>query len=443
VNKIKILLLLFFIANSSFGQERSCREVLAIAESFLMDGNTDNVKKILNQTRSTCKDDVNWYYIQFGYQSEMNEVDSSNYYMIQAVKLFPKNDSIYFLAAQTFLFYYDSLAAINGLKYIEKAISLKKKSQYQLCNAQLLHAANYLDLALEIVQAIPNGDQNYEVLVEWGALLNELNKPKEGLKKFNQAIALDKHSPAAYLQKADLLFNKFNKQDEAMAALDTVEMIDSSLADPMLIRASFFENKNDFDNAISEYDQAIQTDSSIHQVYIFRGTCLKEIKEYDLAEEDYKKYKTMYPAERDINYLLADLYIAKGDYNAAALLMSQMETKGENAYELYLMRGIAYNNNGQYDNALADFNKAEKYPERDVDLYYNRGLCYFNKEDYRKAKYDFEMAKNNMPDNMEFHYLHCRAAYHAGHFDDACQSCNTAKFHNYEPIDNMYLKNCK
>jgi tetratricopeptide (TPR) repeat protein len=443
VNKLKIFLLLFAVTTTSFAQERSCREVLGIAESFLIDGNTDNVRKILNQTRETCNNDVNWYYIQFGYQTEVSEVDSANYYMTKAAKLFPKNDSIHFLLAQTFLMYYDSAAAINGLKCIDKAISLKDKPLYQLTKAQLLHAANYQDVALEVVQAIPGADKNYEVLVEWGTLLNELNKPKEGLKKFNEAIKLDKHSPAAYLQKADLLFNKFNKQDEAMAALDTVEMIDSSLADPMLIRASFFESKNDFDNAISEYDEAIQTDSSVHEVYLFRGTCLKQIKEYDLAEEDYKTYKKLNPSETEVNYLLADLYISKGDFNSAAMLMSQMETKGESAYELYLMRGIAYNNNGQYDNALADFNKAEKFDERDVDLYYNRGLCYFNKEDYRKAKYDFETAKNNMPDNMEFHYLHCRAAFHAGHFDDACQSCKTAKFHNYEPIDNAYLKNCK
>jgi Flp pilus assembly protein TadD len=228
-----------------------------------------------------------------------------------------------------------------------------------------------------------------------------------------------------------------------MAALDTVEMIDSTLADPMLIRAAFFESKNDFDNAISEYDEAIQTDSSVHQVYIFRGSCLKEIKEYDLAETDYKQYKKLYPNEKEINYLLADLYIAKGDYNAAAMLMSQMETKGESEYDLYLMRGIAYNNNGQYDNALADFNKAERFAERDIDLYYNRGLCYFNKEDYRKAKYDFEKARNMMPENMEFHYLHCKAAYHAGHLNEACESCKMAKFHNYAPIENIYLKDCK
>lgn len=443
MNKLKFIL--FFLALSSFvkAQNRSCQEVLAVAESFLIDGNTDNVKKVLNQTRVTCSNDVSWYYIQFGYQSAISETDSANYYMLKAAKLFPKNDSILFLLAQFYLFYYDSSAALSGLNYIDKAISIKNSPNYQLCKAQLLHSSNYLDLAIEIVQSISNGSKSYQVLVEWGTLLNELNNPKEALKKLNLAINIDKFLPAAYLQKADILFNKFNKQDEAMAALDTVEMIDSSLADPMLIRAAFFESKNDFDNAISEYDEAIQTDSSVHEVYIFRGTCLKEIKEYDLAENDYKKYKTLNPSETEINYLLADLYIAKGDFNAAALLMSQMETKGESEYDLYLMRGIAYNNNGQYDNALADFNKAEKFDERDVDLYYNRGLCYFNKEDYRKAKYDFEKAKNILPDNMEFHYLHCRAAFNAGHFDEACASCKIAKFHNYSPIDNIYLKNCK
>ncbi|HYG50976.1 MAG TPA: tetratricopeptide repeat protein, partial [Flavobacteriales bacterium] len=293
------------------------------------------------------------------------------------------------------------------------------------------------------IEKLPGVSKNYEALVEWGSLLVDNGKEKEALKKFNQAIKVDKFSPGAYLQKAELLFNFFNNQDEAMAALDTVEMIDSSLADPKLIRAAFFESRNDFDNAISEYDEAIQTDSSIHQVYIFRGNCLKEIKEYDLAEEDFKRYQKLHRDETEVNYMLAELYIAKDDYAAAAMLMSQMETKGESTYQLYITRGIALNNNGQYDDALKDFNKAERFPERSVDLYFNRGLCYFNKTDYRNAKYDFEKAKNMNPQEMEFHYMHCRAAYHLESYDEACSSCKTAQFHNYKPIEKMYLKNCK
>jgi tetratricopeptide (TPR) repeat protein len=220
-------------------------------------------------------------------------------------------------------------------------------------------------------------------------------------------------------------------------------MLDSTLADPMLMRAAFFENHEDYDNAIAEYDEAIQTDSSVQAIYLFRGSCLKEIREYELAEEDYNTYKKNNPNDKDVNYLVAELYLAKGDFNAAAQLMSQMETTGESAYELYLLRGIAYNDNGQYDDAMTDFNKAENFKDRDARLFRNRGICYYNKKEYRKAKYDFERAVYMEADNMENHYLRCQAAYQAGFYDEACESCKTAAFHGYEGIDKMYMKGCK
>lgn len=425
-------------------QNRSCRDVLAVAESFLMDGNVENTRKILNQTRATCGNDESWYYIRFGYDMVSNQTDSCIFFMKKAVELFPKNDSLYCLLAQSYLVTYDSLECTKALQAIDKAIGLKAKPFYQLVRVQVLHALGKNQLALEEIGQLKNSEKNYEALVEWGSLLKDIGKPKEAIQKLNKAIRLDKYSTSAYLQKADIYFNVYNQQDEALAALDTVEMIDSTLADPMLMRAAFFESHNDFDNAISEYDMAIQTDSSVHQVYMFRGTCLKEIKEFDLAEEDYKQYKKLNPDDNEINFMMADLYIAKGDFNGAALLMSQMESKGNSSYDMFIMRGIAYTNNGQYESALTDFNKAENFiDERDIRLYYNRGLCFLAKEEHRKAMYDFERAKNLDPQDMELFYLHCKAAHKAGYKDIACESCKIALFHKFEIAEKELLKDCK
>lgn len=443
VKTIKLLLLFLFLSPVLHAQQRTCQDVLSTAESFMIDGNYENVRKVLNQTRATCSKDVSWYYIQFGYHAGVNQVDSALLYMTTARKLFPKNDSIHFLFAQTCLMQYDSAMAVKGIDAIEQAMSIRKKTAYQVCLTQLLDASGQTKQALEVIKEVPGAEKNYDALVQWAVLLQKSNKPKDALIKLNQAIKLNRYDVLAYLQKADLFFNALNRQDDALMALDTVEMLDSTLADPMLMRAAFFESHEDYDNAIAEYDEAIQTDSSVHEVYLFRGGCLKEIKEFDLAEEDYKTYKKKNPNDKEINYLVAELYIAKGDYVAAAQLMSQMETNGETAYELYLIRGIAQNDNGQYDNALKDFNRAENFKERDERLYYNRGVCYFNKEDYRKAKYDFEKAKYMEPGNMENFYMHCRASYHAGFFDEACESCKTAKFHGYEAMDKIYMKGCK
>lgn len=443
MKKIKLTFLFLGFGLMLSAQKPTCQDVLTVAGSLLPNGNYDNVRKVLYQTRSTCSSEAAWYYVQYGYQTGVGQVDSALFYMEKGRKLFPKNDSLLFLYAQTCLLDYDSVMAVKGLKAMDEALALNNKPAYQLCKVQLLDAANQSSKALEAIQHIPKAEKNYEVLVEWGYLLQKNNKPKDALLKLNAAIKLDKYEVAAYLQKADLFFNVLNQQDAALAALDTVEMIDSTLADPMLMRAAFFEDHGDFDQAIDEYDQAIQTDSSVHAVYLFRGNCLKEIREFELAEEDFKTYKQKYPHEREVDYMIAELYIAKEDYVGAAQLLSALETGGESSYELYLIRGIAYNDNGQYDDAMKDFNKAENFRERDARLFLNRGICYFNKQDYRNAKYDFERATYLEGDNMEAHYMRCRAAYHAGFFDEACSSCKTAAFHGYEGIEKKYMKGCK
>ncbi|HYG49883.1 MAG TPA: hypothetical protein VD905_03225, partial [Flavobacteriales bacterium] len=99
MNKLKLLVFLLLLQPALIAQ-RTCQEVLAVAESFLIDGNTENVGKILNQTKGKCEEDVTWYYIQFGYQTAVGNIDSATIFMNRAVKLFPKNDSIQFLLAQ-------------------------------------------------------------------------------------------------------------------------------------------------------------------------------------------------------------------------------------------------------------------------------------------------------------------------------------------------------
>lgn len=408
----------------------------------MLDGNYVNVGSILNQTRSTCAGDANWYYIQFGYQSGIGQNDSVLHYMNNASSRFPKNDSILYLNAVAYGLQYDSAEAVKGIKLIDRALDLKKKNAYLVCRSQLCRISNQLNEAIETLTYIKNIDRDYDALVEKGLALKENKKYKEALVCFNKAIAIDKFYPVAYMEKATLMLFDLNNQDAALALLDTVEMIDSTLADPSLLRAEFFENVGDFDNAIAEYDQAIQTDSSIHQVYLLRSNCLIEVREFDLAEEDINRYKKLYPDDKDVNYLIADLYIAKGDFNGAAMLMSQMEGRGESTYDLYIKRGISYANNGQYDNAIEDFTKAERFPDRDFELYFQRGKCLFMKNEFRKAKYDFEKAKNMQADEMEIHYWHCKAAYHAGFKDEACASCKIAKFHNFNDIEPIYLKEC-
>ncbi len=443
MNKIFLILFSSLSFYNAIGQRTTCRDVLAVAESFMIDGNYENVRKVLNNTRATCSSEVSWFYIQFGYHTGIGNNDSALYYMNFAAKKFPNEDSILYLHAISYGLQYDSAMAVKGLEEINKAAAIKSKLIYLICASQLLRMSNRPAEALELISNAKKIEKNYDAQLEWGIALKDNRKFKEALSKFNKAIALNKFNPAAYLEKAELLLSEMNNQDAALAALDTVESIDSTLADPSLLRASFFESKQDYDNAIAEYDQAIQTDSSVHQVYLLRGNCLIEVGEYDLAEKDINKYKTLHPAESDVNYLLADLYLAKGDFNGAAILMSKMETNGESTYDLYLRRGMAYAANRQNDDALKDFNKAETFPEPTTELYFERGKCYFQIKEYRKAKYDFEKAKSWEADVMEFHYWHCKAAYEAGLKDEACASCKIAKFHGYEPIDKIYLKDCK
>jgi tetratricopeptide (TPR) repeat protein len=61
----------------------------------------------------------------------------------------------------------------------------------------------------------------------------------------------------------------------------------------------------------------------------------------------------------------------------------------------YSWRGIAYSAVADYDKAIADFTRALEINPRDSQAYYNRGVVYFFKKDYTKSYEDLSAAREH------------------------------------------------
>ena len=95
--------------------------------------------------------------------------------------------------------------------------------------------------------------------------------------------------------------------------------------------------------AIEKYNQAISISSSFYESYLGRGLCYRNLKEYDKAISDFKKY--IDNSKRLEGYLsLGDLYFAMGEYDEASKIVSSGLSIHPSSSELRkLMNSIAKN----------------------------------------------------------------------------------------------------
>ena len=128
-------------------------------------------------------------------------------------------------------------------------------------------------------------------------------------------------------------------------------------------------------------------------------------KQYDKAEELYKKSVKLYPdhswnpdkrSRADVYYKLGQVYQYKGENNKAldsykeSLNLNSEPNKANFAY--YQLLGIEHAKTGKLDDAISLYNKALNFESNRTDIHHNLGLAYFKKKNYDKAKKEFEKA---------------------------------------------------
>ena len=78
-----------------------------------------------------------------------------------------------------------------------------------------------------------------------------------------------------------------------------------------------------------------------------------------------------------------------GDYNDAAVQLTQLINSDFSNKEVYVKRGVAYYNLKDYQKAKSDFDDAVKARINTVELFEYRGNTKYNLDDYPGGSYGF------------------------------------------------------
>jgi len=163
-----------------------------------------------------------------------------------------------------------------------------------------------------------------EDYIKKGADLVRHNKFDEAIKEFNNAVAVNPKSSAAYYNLG-FAYDKKEDLKNAIVYFSKAIEIDPALADAYYNRAFVYYKKGDFDSAISDYNKVIEIS----------------------------------PASADAHYGLGLTYSKKGDLNKAISEYTAAIKTRPNFALAYDARAVAYVTKKNYLAAMSDVNKAQ------------------------------------------------------------------------------------
>lgn len=226
--------------------------------------------------------------------------------------------------------------------------------------------------------------------------------------------------------------------------------------------------KGDRKKAIADFKKAIEKKSDLFFAYNALGICYYDLKQFDLAIENYSKAISISPREpkgysnRGECYQEMKLFAkAIADYTQAINVDKNFHYAYANRAKCYRVqkniklaiinytiaieisppnevyytdRGNCYRQNDEMDKALADHATAIQINGKYSEAYSNRGLCYQTLRLYKKAIRDYSIAIELNPQTEETYLQRANCYKENGDIKNAINDCSIAiQINNKKP----------
>ena len=210
----------------------------------------------------------------------------------------------------------------------------------------------------EVLRQNPNV---YEAYLLRAKARVEIKDMEGALSDYDQAIKVNPNVVESYISRGDLQSSQGNQQ----AAIDDYTQalrLNPKNGDAHMKRAAAYKQNGDYVKASEDYTSFLKFDPNSMEAREDRGECRMKSFDYDGALDDFnyllKKFKTK---SFSIHYNLGELYVAKGDMNAAKehfneviAYCSKNLNKSKKAGWDYIRRGRAYYHLGETEKGMSD-----------------------------------------------------------------------------------------
>ncbi|KAJ3108931.1 cytochrome c oxidase subunit 1 [Phlyctochytrium planicorne] len=233
------------------------------------------------------------------------------------------------------------------------------------------------------------------------------NEFYKALECFNKAIQHDPIQIRAYLCRGDLF--------QILHSDFFGEMGEGNVADKRGKKPRQLASMSYIDRAIRDYSKAIHMCPSDHLLYLYRGKLL--LKQGRMKESTYD-----FHAAFELNSSIAQTFVQP---KGAIRDLSKALEYNKKEPQIYLQRGICYENLKDWSHAAAEFSRCIAQNPRYAKAYYHRGLCKLH-EGNSRGVIDLDRALKYDPKFFEA-YLTRASYYHArGAFTEGIEDCNEA-----------------
>ena len=315
---------------------------------------------------------------------------------LEILKVSPNHPDALHMAG---LVYYQAGQNQLAIEYINKAISVSPKQASYYGNLGLAYAAQnqYEDAISTYKKAISLNNNYPEALFNLGNAFRNLEKPKAAIKYYKQAIKSKADYAQAYNNLGTAL-NDLGKKAEAITNLKKAIQLSPSLEEAKQNLQQIEQPDNELIPK-TEYGDLDDKSSNLLQNTIKHA----KDKKFDQALQSVEKLIELNPANAEIKYLCAMIYLDIQDYDKGIDLINQaVEIKPENPKYINGL-GVAMVDKAGKISSIDDLANATKLETKAHAI---NGASYNNCTSFVEAEKAYHQALSMDPNNhITYHYL--------------------------------------
>jgi len=330
-------------------------------------------------------------------------------YLEKAVKLEPKQMTLYMHLGQVYLESGDSVQAMQVLEQATRLSPGHSAAWIQLAEAQI--AAGRLDLAVESTnQALENSDNPVKPLILLGEIELQSENPMGAYKIVKSVLSTEPDHPDALLLLARVLVSL----DRTEEAIEILEAAVSSVAYPLPIQLEIIRLTGQEHGR----EAALPLLQGLSEQYPNQPNVMALMAKYLLDQGDFEQAviaakqallsvngELSAEEKSELNYLVGRQSRDAGQLDQAVHYLSLAIQHDPNQVESYIELGQVYQDRRQHQDALSAYQKAINLSPEDYQSYYLAGLALKDGKDYAGAENMLRRASQLAPDEPHVHRL--------------------------------------
>ena len=169
------------------------------------------------------------------------------------------------------------------------------------------------------------------------------------------------------------------------------------------LRGIQFREEKQYDSAIEYLSRAIDLDPTDYAFYLSRGNTYFELKNPELAINDYRKVLLTKPDYPEVLNNMATQFAKLGLYDSAVKYATQAITIQPDLKPAYSNRALTFMKMKRYEDAIRDWEKFLRFDSNSAKVYNTIGNCYQAMGKYQESLVPIDKAISMIPDNPIFY----------------------------------------